>query len=72
MQSGLRWLAMFLKVIYPDGKTGTASFSSLTSLIKIGKIVAFECSQGWVETRRKRNSDYKGPERRKYCREFKK
>jgi hypothetical protein len=59
-------LDMFLKVIYPDGKVDMAKSSEIGGMIKAGRIVAFHCSEGWVEARRKRNKeDYFGPERRK-------
>ena len=56
---------MLIKVIYPDGTLGVERFTALTDLIKLGKIVAFQYSRGWVETRRKQKyEDYSGPERR--------
>ncbi len=55
---------MSLKVIFSDGTIGTIKFSILTNLIKSGKIVAFQCSDDWVELRRKRNDGYKGVDRR--------
>jgi hypothetical protein len=59
-------LDMFLKVIYPDGTSGVVKSSTLEGLIKAGEIVAFHCSEGWVEARRKRNNaNYTGLERRR-------
>ena len=57
---------MFLKVIYPDGTSGMVKSSTIDGLTKEGKIIAFHCSEGWVEVRRKRNvEEYKGMDRRK-------
>jgi len=59
-------LNMFLKVIYSDGKLGIVKSRTLDGLIKAGQVLAFHCSEGWVEARRKRNTkDYRGPERRR-------
>jgi hypothetical protein len=59
-------VALHLKVLYPDGTSGIIKASILEGLIKTGKIVAFHCSEGWVEVRRKQKSkNYLGPERRK-------
>ena len=56
---------MLIKVIYPDGTFGMTRSSSLGSLVQSQKIVAFQCSEGWVEVRRKQDeTSYKGPERR--------
>lgn len=55
---------MFLKVICPDGTLSTVKSSELDTLIKFSKIVAFKCSEGWIELRRKRNNGYNGPDRR--------
>ena len=53
------------KVIFPDGTSCKVTASSIGGLMKFGNIVAYQCSAGWVEVRRKRNlSSYKGPERR--------
>ncbi len=58
-------LDMFLKVIYPNGTSGVVRSKAIDGLIKAGKIIAFNCSEGWVEARRKKgNSNYSGPERR--------
>ena len=57
---------MFLKVMYPNGTSGIERSSTVGYLIKSGQIVAFQCSEGWVETRRKKNNEgYLGRERRK-------
>lgn len=59
-------LDMFLKVIYPDGKSGIVNASTIEGLMKAGRIVAFHCSEGWVEARRKLNNEnYTGFERRR-------
>ncbi len=56
---------MLIKVLYTDGSFGQIRASRLGELVKTAGIVAHHCSEGWVEVRRKRkNSDYKGPERR--------
>ena len=55
---------MFLNVIFPDGTIGTVKFTTLTNLIKSGKIIAFHCSKGWVEVRRKSKSVFNGVDRR--------
>jgi hypothetical protein len=56
---------MLIKVIYPDGSSGTIRSSSLGKLSKEGGIVAFKCTEGWVEVRRKHDTTvYEGPERR--------
>ncbi len=62
---------MYLKVIYPDGTTGMVKSSTIPGLIKAGKIVAFQCSEGWVEERRKNKERYYGLERRKALVTFK-
>jgi hypothetical protein len=57
---------MYLKVIYPDGTAGTVISSTIDVLIKQGKIVAFKCSEGWVEVRRKlKGKFYFGKDRRR-------
>lgn len=56
---------MLIKVIYPDGSSGMVRSSTLGKLTKEGAIVAFKCTEGWVEVRRKHDpADYRGPERR--------
>ena len=55
---------MFLKVIYPDGTAGMAKASAIGGMIKAEKIIAFYCSEGWVEVRRKSKTAYYGAERR--------
>ena len=59
-------LDMFMKVVYPDGTSGVVKSKEIEGLIKAGKIVAFHCSEGWVEARRKQNVRYRGPERRAF------
>jgi len=55
---------MFIKVVYPDGTAGKVKSSMLDGLMKAGEIVAFRCSEGWVEARRKNKSMYRGINRR--------
>ncbi len=56
---------MLIKVIYPDGSSGMVRSSALGRMTKEEKIVAFKCTEGWVEVRRKHDpADYYGPERR--------
>ncbi len=56
---------MQIKVLYPDGSAGMVRSSTLGRMTKEGKIVAFKCTEGWVEVRRKHDpADYRGPERR--------
>ncbi len=53
---------MFISVIYPDGTAGKVRSTRLSRLMKSGEIVAYKCSEGWVELRRKNNnSNYDGP-----------
>ncbi len=57
---------MFLKVAYSDGTTGLITSSILGFLSRSGKVIAYQCSDGWVELRRKqKDANYSGPERRK-------
>ena len=56
---------MFLKVIYPDGTSGMVKASTIEGLMKSEKIIAFHCSEGWVEVRRKSKSAYLGADRRR-------
>lgn len=56
---------MLLNVIYPDGSSGMIKSSTLDTLVRMGRIVAFHCSEGWVELRRKNESTYNGKDRRK-------
>ncbi len=56
---------MFINVVYPDGTSGRVRSSILGEMIQMGRIVAYKCSEGWVELRRKSHRDvYYGPERR--------
>jgi len=57
-------LDMFLKVIYPNGTAGMVKATELQQLLKSGKIIAFLCSEGWIEARRKRKSTYPVERRR--------
>jgi hypothetical protein len=57
---------MLIKVIHIDGSLGTVRSSSLGDLVKTGGIAAYQCSEGWIEVRRKQIKRlYIGPERRK-------
>ena len=58
-------MSMQIKVIYPDGTTDNVRASTIDGLIKAGKIIAFFCSEGWVEVRRKSTSTYNGVDRRR-------
>ncbi len=55
---------MLLKVIYPDGTAGKVTSTRIGNLAKAGTIVAYQCSEGWVELRRTHHNGYTGPERR--------
>ncbi len=55
---------MFIKVIFPDGTTGKVRAPLMRNMIHLGRIVAYKCSEGWIEVRRKSNEFYQGPERR--------
>ena len=41
---------MLIKVIRDDGTSGTVRSTSLGELVKTGKVVAYQCSEGWVES----------------------
>jgi hypothetical protein len=59
-------LDMFLKVVYPDGSSGFERSTVIGQLSKSYKIVAYLCSEGWIEVRRKqKDKNYSGPERRR-------
>jgi hypothetical protein len=59
-------LPTMTKVIHTDGTLGMVRSSRLGALVKSGGIVAYRCTKGWVEVRRKRSKgNYTGPERRK-------
>ncbi len=56
---------MFIEVLYPDGTTGKVRSSMMRRMSQMERIVAYKCSEGWVEVRRKKSGDYyRGPERR--------
>ena len=57
-------MVMLIKVIFSDGSLGMVRASLLGKLISLGKIVAYQPFDEWVEMRRKRNSDFKGADRR--------
>jgi hypothetical protein len=56
-----------IKVIYTDGRMGMARDSNLGKLIKLGKIAAYKPFDDWIEIRRKRTVDFKGPDKRVGC-----
>lgn len=56
---------MQIKVIYPDGTSDMVKASIIEGLIKAGKIIAFLCSEGWVEVRRKSKGSFYGIDRRR-------
>ena len=57
---------MRIKVIYIDGTSDMVRPSTLGRLMELDGIVAYQCSEGWVEVRRKQlKGNYFGPERRK-------
>ena len=60
---------MLIKVIRDDGTSGIVRSTSLGELVKSGKVVAYQCSEGWIESRRKprkgKADEYTGVERRK-------
>ena len=58
-------MAMQMKVIYSDGTSDRVKASTIDGLTKAGKIIAFHCSEGWVEVRRKSKSTYNGVDRRR-------
>jgi hypothetical protein len=58
-------LDAFMKIIYTDGTLGLARASSLGGLRRTGKIIAFHCSGGWIEVRRRSKKLFIGVDRRK-------
>ena len=56
---------MQIKVIYADRTSGMVKASTIDGLMKAGKIIAFYCSEGWVEARRKSKNTYNGVDRRR-------
>ncbi len=57
---------MLIKVIRTDGTPGKVRASRFGTTLKSGEIAAYQCSEGWIEVRRKRNAeDYRGFEKRK-------
>jgi len=56
---------MRLNVIYTDGTSGKVKSTKLEGLRKSGEIIAFHCSEGWVDVRPKSKSTCNGVERRK-------
>ena len=57
-------IAKVLNVLKVDGTFDSVSPDNLGELVKIGSIVAYQLSEGWVEVRRKINIGYRGQERR--------
>jgi hypothetical protein len=55
---------MLIKVIFSDGSLGMVRASRLVKFVKMGKIAAYQPFDDWVEIRRKRNTGYKGSDRR--------
>ncbi len=53
-----------IKVIFTNGTLGMVRDSRLGKLIRLGKVAAYKPFDLWVEVRRKRATDYDGPERR--------
>ena len=57
-----------LKVIFTDGIKDTVSASQFVDLLRLKKIAAIQCAEGWLEIRRNQivgvTEDYVGPERR--------
>jgi hypothetical protein len=58
-------LDMLIKVIYSAGTPGKVKSSTLEGLKKMGEIIAFHCSEGWIDVRRKINCKYNGVDRRR-------
>lgn len=58
-------MGMQIKVIYPDGTSDMVRAGTIDGLIKNGKIIAFLCSEGWVEVRRKSTTSFNGVDRRR-------
>jgi hypothetical protein len=62
-------LIIELKVIYEDGTEDTVNASDFVKLLRLNKIVAIQCAEGWLEIRRNEivgfTTDYEGPEKRK-------
>lgn len=56
---------MVLNVIYTDGTAGKIKSNTLDGARKSGKIIAFHCSEGWVDVRRKIKGPYYGFDRRR-------
>lgn len=54
-----------IKVIYTDGTSEKIRALTLEVVKKTGKIIAFHCSEGWIEVRRKGKSTFNGVDRRK-------
>jgi len=58
-----------IKVIYDDGTKDTVNASDFVKLLRLHKIVAIQCAEGWLEVRRDQivgfTADYEGPEKRK-------
>lgn len=55
---------MRLKTIRNDGTPLLVKSSEIGTMINSGEIVAYQCSEGWKELRRKENIEFQGPDRR--------
>jgi hypothetical protein len=58
-----------VKVIYDDGTTDIVDSAKIVELMRTKKVVAIQCSEGWLEIRRDQiigfTPEYKGQEKRK-------
>ena len=63
-------LDMLIKVIYTGGTLGKLKSSTLEGVMKSGKIIAFHCSEGWLDVRRKCQSIFYGVDRRRANKEM--
>lgn len=58
-----------IKVIYTDGTEDTVNASNFVTLLRLNKIAAIQCADGWLEIRRDQivgfTADYEGVEKRK-------
>jgi hypothetical protein len=61
---------MLIKVLYTGGTLGKVKSSTLNNVMKSGEIIAFHCSEGWVDVRRKSKDTYSGVDRRRLDQEM--
>ncbi len=54
-----------IKVMFADGSLGMVNATRFSKLMRLGNVVAYQPFDVWIELRRKGNTDYFGPERRK-------